>query len=679
MAESTLYPGFSNPLLGSPRQDLPRHVAIVGAGTIGPDIGYYLKAALPDITLTLLDVAAEPLQASETRYAEYAAKSVKRGKMKPEMAERVLSGIVYTQDYNTISTADLVIEAATESIPLKKKIFALIEERVTPSTIIVSNTSSIPAEIIFADMRYPERTTVTHFFAPAWRNPAVEVITWEGADRATVDYLRWLFAVTGKTPLVTADVVCFMLDRIFDNWVNESGWCLPFATAKQVDKVAEEFAAAGPFWVVDMSNGNPIIVETNTRQMEAEGECYRPAHLFNSVLRWVVGKRGEVLDIPEDVRGRVRTRLLGILFSQSLDIVARKIGTPADLELGCLQALGFKQGPFALMEGLGNEGVGEVLRAFEAERPGFPGLQYLPRLSELLDFPRFILVDRADDVIIVTIRRPAQLNALTDLVNDEILAVLRQYQDDPAVSGFVLTGYGTRAFCAGADIGRFPEMLGDAAASAKYARDSSRLLEYMDTMTKPVVAAVNGLALGGGAELALRCHDRVATSRAVFQFPEVTLGILPGIGGLIIPYRKWPAAAECFTRMLAQNDRLTAKEALGLGVISSLEDDYQHLVDAAVARARGLAGGVPAAPPDLSVLSAAAIPDLEAVAADGTPLSTEVVGIILQAVREGIATPDLSAALEVGYLAFGRVAATRAAAEGIGAFLAGRTPDYAGM
>ena len=207
----------------------------------------------------------------------------------------------------------------------------------------------------------------------------MEVITWDGADRATVDYLRWLFAVTGKTPLVTADVVCFMLDRIFDNWVNESGYCLPFATAKQVDKVAEEFAAAGPFWVVDMSNGNPIIVETNTRQMEAEGEGYRPAHIFNSVLRWVVGKRGEVVEIAEDVRARVRTRLLGILFSQSLDIVAREIGTPEDLELGCLLALGFKQGPFALMEGLGNEGVGRGVGALSRRSaPASPARRCCP-------------------------------------------------------------------------------------------------------------------------------------------------------------------------------------------------------------------------------------------------------------------------------------------------------------
>ena len=72
---------------------------------------------------------------------------------------------------------------------------------------------------------------------------------------------------------------------------------------------------------------------------------------------------------------------------------------------------------------------------------------------------------------------------------------------------------------------------------------------FMDQMDKPVVAAINGLALGGGLEVALRCHSMVATKNAGFQFPEITLGILPGIGGCIVPYRKWPKGAElCSTK-----------------------------------------------------------------------------------------------------------------------------------
>ncbi len=674
-----LYPMFQNPLLAASPRAYPSHVAIVGAGTIGPDIGYYLKAALPDITLTLVDVAEEPLQASLARYKSYADKGVKLGKMKPEMAERVLGNIAATTDYNAIAGADLVIEAATEDIGLKKKIFGMIEERVSPETVITSNTSSIPAEVIFADMKHPDRTTVTHFFAPAWRNPAVEVITWDKSSQSTVDWLMWLFTVTGKAPVVTADVVCFMLDRIFDNWVNECGYLLDRATAQEIDKVATEFVAAGPFWVVDMSNGNPIIVETNTRQMEAEGECYRPAHIFNSVLRWKVGRHAGDIEVPEDTAAVIRDRLLGILFSQSLDIIARGIGTAADLELGCELALGFTRGPLALMREMGDDAVAGVLTRFGADRPGFPGLGYMDRFQELITARKFLLVDRMDDVVVITIRRPAQLNALSDEVNDEILAVLQEYENDDSVTGFILTGYGMRAFCAGADIGRFPEMLGDAEASAQYARDSSRLLTYIDRMQKPLVAALNGVALGGGAELAMRCHDRVCCRDTYLQFPEVTLGILPGIGGLVVPYRKWPQAADRFTTMLARGERMKALEAFELGIVSAVSGEYPELIDLAAKSVRDLAGRVPLEYADQATVAALDIEDQEATIPDGRPLAEETVSIILNAIREGTAAPDLETALEVGYRAFGAVAATAAAKEGIGAFVEGRKPDFTGM
>ena len=118
---------------------------------------------------------------------------------------------------------------------------------------------------------------MTHFFAPAWRNPIVEVIRWSGLDPALFEYLRWVFCVTGKVPLETADVACFMLDRVFDNWCNEAAHCLQWATAAEVDSVAAEIVNAGPFFVLNMARGNPIIVETNSLQADEEGEHYRPA------------------------------------------------------------------------------------------------------------------------------------------------------------------------------------------------------------------------------------------------------------------------------------------------------------------------------------------------------------------------------------------------------------------
>ncbi|MEJ2170191.1 MAG: enoyl-CoA hydratase/isomerase family protein [Desulfobacterales bacterium] len=113
------------------------------------------------------------------------------------------------------------------------------------------------------------------------------------------------------------------------------------------------------------------------------------------------------------------------------------------------------------------------MERFEKDRPGFPRAKQ--SFAAYQDFRRFILVDDRDGVKIITIRRPQAMNALNDELTDEILGVLKQYADDPAVKGFIITGYGTAAFSAGADIGKFPSMLGDPAAAAQYARDCAKV------------------------------------------------------------------------------------------------------------------------------------------------------------------------------------------------------------
>jgi len=652
---------------------MPRHVAIIGAGSIGPDIGYYLKSALPSIALTMIDLQQPALDAALARFRGYAEKAVARGKMKADQAQAVLADVRTSTDYDAIAGADWVLEAATENLALKRRIFADVEARIAPDAIVTSNTSSLPAARIFAELRHPERATVTHFFAPAWRNPAVEVIDWPKADPALVAHLRRLFCETGKLPLVTADAPCFMLDRIFDNWCNESALLLDRATAGEIDSVAADFVHAGPFFVLNLARGNPIIVETNTLQADEEGEHYRPAPIFRSVDRWVTVGPNQRVEVAADAAAAVRDRLLGVLFSQSVDILDRTIGEAADLDLGCKVALGFKRGPLELMRELGEAESSRILERFVRERPGMPA----PKrpLGDYQRFERHVLVDEIDHVKVITLRRPEALNALHDEMTDEILAVIRRHEHDDAVAGFVITGYGTRAFCAGADIGRFPSMLGDPAASAQYARDCSRLLVHLDAMAKPVVAALNGMALGGGFELAMRCHALVAMRDAWMQLPEVTLGIVPGIGAMVVPYRRWPAAASVFHGMLRRADRLKAVRAHELGIVDALADDPQSLVAAAVSRVRALAGRrspIPDGPVTVPPFA-----DDAGQGPGGATLSRATVALIENAVREAAAAPTLAAALEAGYRAFGASACTAAAREGIAAFHERRSPDFA--
>lgn len=668
---------FANPLLAESTRPMPQHVAIIGAGSIGPDIGYYLKSALPGLKLTLIDLAQPALDAALERFRGYADKAVARGKMKAEQAAAVLRDIHVSTDYDALASADWVLEAATENLDLKQKIFADVEARVARDAIITSNTSSLPAARIFAGLRHPERTTVTHFFAPAWRNPAVEVIDWDRADPAMVEHLRRFFCETGKLPLVTADAPCFMLDRIFDNWCNESALLLDQASAAEIDTVAGEFVHAGPFFVLNLAHGNPIIVETNTLQAAEEGEHYRPATIFGSVDRWLTVAPGKSVPVEADVAANVRDRLLGVLFSQSVDIVDRQIGTPEDLDLGCRIALGFRDGPLTLMRQLGDAETARILGRFVAERPGMP--QQRHELADYQRFERHVLVDDIDagpggKVKLITLRRPEALNALHDEMTDEILAVIRRHENDDDVAGFVITGYGPRAFCAGADIGRFPSMLGDAPASTQYSRDCSRLLVHLDAMKKPVVAALNGMALGGGFELAMRCHSLVAVRAATMQLPEVTLGIVPGIGAMVVPYRRWPAAATTFHAMLRQGERLSAGRAHELGIVDALADDYRSLIATAVGRVHALSGRIERIADGAVEVPAFGAPVEQA--ASGLTLSPTTIGIIEKAVREAAAAPTFAQALEIGYAAFGESACTAAAREGIAAFGERRTPDF---
>ena len=292
---------YANPLLERPLRGTPRRIGVIGAGSIGPDIAYYLKSALPALELTLIDIRQEAIDAALARLAGYAEKAVARGKMSADAARATLAGLTGSTDYDALAGCDWVLEAATEDLALKRRIFADVEARVAPDAVITSNTSSLPAARIFAGLAHPQRATVTHFFAPAWRNPAVEVIDWPGADAALVAWLRHFFAATGKLPLATTDAPCFMLDRVFDNWCNDAALLLGDATAAEIDSVAGEFVHAGPFFVLNLAHGNPIITETNTLQAEEEGAHYRPAPIFRSVDRWLTVGPGKSVTVAPDV------------------------------------------------------------------------------------------------------------------------------------------------------------------------------------------------------------------------------------------------------------------------------------------------------------------------------------------------------------------------------------------
>lgn len=140
-----------------------------------------------------------------------------------------------------------------------------------------------------------------------------------------------------------------------------------------------------------------------------------------------------------------------------------------------------------------------------------------------------VLTADHDAVRVVTINRPDKLNALDAATLDALQAAFDAIADDPAVRAAVLTGAGPKAFVAGADIAQMNGM--DAVTARDFSLRGQRLMRRIETLPKPVIAMVNGFALGGGLELAMACHLRLAADTAKLGQPEVNLGLIPGFGG----------------------------------------------------------------------------------------------------------------------------------------------------
>lgn len=256
---------------------------------------------------------------------------------------------------------------------------------------------------------------------------------------------------------------------------------------------------------------------------------------------------------------------------------------------------------------------------------------------------KYILVENRDDIAIVTVHRPDKLNALNAETVNELRTALQGVAADAAVRAVILTGSGEKSFVAGADIAELAQMTPLSGIDvSRQGQDTFRLLE---TMRKPVIAAVNGFALGGGLELALACHFRVASENAKFGLPEVKLGIIPGYGGTVRLPRVIGRGRAL--EMILTGDMIDAQEAYRIGLVNRVHPQAE-LLGAAEQLAKKIAANGPVA-----------------------------VALAIEAVDHGYhaSTED---ALRLEAKLFGLLASTQDMREGMGAFLEKRKANFQG-
>ena len=254
-----------------------------------------------------------------------------------------------------------------------------------------------------------------------------------------------------------------------------------------------------------------------------------------------------------------------------------------------------------------------------------------------------VLYEKKDAIAYVTVNRPKVLNALNTPTWKDLRIAFEDVRDDDAVRGVILTGAGDKAFIAGADISELAHATAiDAERSSRFGQD---VLDLIENLGKPVIAAINGFALGGGCETAMACTIRIAVDSAKFGQPEVKLGLLPGGGGTQrLPRLVGKGRA---LQLILSGEMISAQEAYRIGLVNEVVP-AANLIGRAEAILKKIASNAPIA-----------------------------VKFALEAANKGVETSQAEGLLlEASY--FGLCAATEDKKEGTTAFLEKRAPQFQG-
>ncbi len=252
-----------------------------------------------------------------------------------------------------------------------------------------------------------------------------------------------------------------------------------------------------------------------------------------------------------------------------------------------------------------------------------------------------LLFSMEDNIGIITINRPEKLNALNNQTLNELNDLLKEIKSNDSVYVVIITGSGEKAFVAGADIKELNKL--DSKSGEEFAGFGQSVFDAVENLGKPVIAAVNGYALGGGCELALACHFRIASDNAVFGQPELKLGIIPGYGGTQRLARQINTGRAL--QIILTGDMVSAEDAQKIGLVN------------AVYKAEDL------------------LSEAKKIAARICSMGQIAVSKTLEAVIGGNDLP-LAKGLEIEAELFGACCGTQDFKEGTDAFLQKRTPHF---
>ncbi|PSP58903.1 3-hydroxyacyl-CoA dehydrogenase [Halobacteriales archaeon QH_7_66_36] len=648
-------------------------VAVLGAGNMGHGIAEV--AALAGYEVTLRDIEEKFVESGYEQIVWSLDKLAEKEQIGPEEAQAAKERITPLVDVEAaVGDADVIIEAVPEQMDIKKDVYSEVEEHAPGRAVFATNTSSLSITELSEVTDRPEQFCGMHFFNPPVRMQLVEVIEGDHTSTETIDAVDRLAESFGKAPVrVHEDSPGFIVNRVLVPLMNEACWLVTEndATVAEVDSTAK-FDMGLPMGIFELGDqvGNDVTYHVLEYLREVLGTAYEPApFLVETVEAERYGQKtgngfynyeNGGVDIPTNAGTEaIRERLVAVTANEVGHLVEAGVSNPDDIDEAVMLGAGFPEGPAKMADDVGLSRLVDTLGDLHSDRnhPRFEVSDALREAAEIggfhaeeegvveaeTEFSTLELRYPGDMVGQIVLSREARMNTINQTMLDELREALDTFEADDDVRAVLVTGTGARAFSAGADVTSMASSA-EPLEGVELSRKGQSAFGAFEASPLPVVAGIDGFALGGGFELAMCCDYRLASKRSELGLPEHNLGLLPGWGG-----------TQRLQRLVGMS---RAKEIVFTAERYDAETMYEYDVvnevvpnDEFDERAHELAADFAAGPP---------------VARDLTK----------QVMLKG--AEDIDAGLELEAQAFGHLLGTDDLMEGITAFMGDDEPEFEG-
>ncbi len=548
------------------------NVGIVGANSTGCSIAQ--KMVMEGLSVTIYDTQDERLDYCLGRINDSVKQGIEKGKIDISVAMDIMNRVTTTKVFEDFRVADLIIDASFESTNKKAGLFSSLNDVCRDSTVYATVANGKPVSEAAACSGRADRFIGLHYVSDPAQNRLVEIIPVRETSKESVDKGLQIARGQGKTAILVRDVPGFAISRLSLSLCTEALRMLEekVANVQTIEEAAKRafYTEKGPFELIHEQKPQHILSLSELISSDGDFLYSPPTVLKNNIATKDFFLLDGIVDYSRF--GLVIERLYAAVFYSALKLVEDDIAASVeDVDRGSKIGLRWRYGPYELMNRVGINEAYRIVKDMCRSRDNLqiPTLLVKHKKKEMPFEFRYVDLEIKNGLALVTINRPEAMNALNRDIIEQLTNIVRWVESDPDVKAIVIQGAG-KAFVAGADIKYFVDNIksDNIAANYIFTRQGHDLFSRLEESPKLTVALVDGLSLGSGSELALACQAIVATPGSSFGFPETSIGLFPGLGGMIRLERH--LGRELAKYFVFTGSMISAEEAYQLGLVTKL-------------------------------------------------------------------------------------------------------------